>query len=78
MNKVKSKVKPKTDEWSEWYKTVGYEGNPLDKQFALPGYLKKQVQDLTTQKLLSTYFRVKEDITSQGIDGQAVNTQPTA
>ncbi len=33
MNKVKSKVNPKNDIWSEWYKTVGYEGNPLDKQF---------------------------------------------
>jgi len=60
------------------YSLEDYCMNPLDKQFALPGYLKKQVQDLTTQKLLSTYFRVKEDITSQGIDGQAVNTQPTA
>jgi hypothetical protein len=54
-----------TDE--EWCK------NPLDKEFALPGYLEKQVLELTSQKLLSTYFRLKTDITDDGIDGQAPN-----
>jgi hypothetical protein len=47
--------------------------NPLDKEFALPGYLEKQVLELTSQKLLSTYFRLKTDITDDGIDGQAPN-----
>ena len=47
--------------------------NPLDKEFALPGYLEKQVLELTSQKLLNTYFRIKTDITDDGIDGQAPN-----
>jgi len=54
-----------TDE--EWCK------NPLDKEFALPGYLEKQVLELTSQKLLSTYFTLKTDLTDNGIDGQAPN-----
>ena len=48
--------------------------NPLDKEFALPGYLEKQVLDLTSQKLLSTYFGIKTDMTEDGIDGQAPNS----
>jgi hypothetical protein len=51
--------------------------NPLDKPFSLPGYLEKQVLDLTSQKLLSTYFQLKTDITSDNIDGQAPNVPPT-
>jgi len=51
--------------------------NPLDKEFSLPGYLSKQVLDLTSQKLLSTYFRLKTDMTSNNVDGQAPNTRPT-
>jgi len=51
--------------------------NPLDKSFPLPGYLRKQVLDLTSQKLLSTYFSLKTDMTQDGIDGQAPNTKPT-
>lgn len=47
--------------------------NPLDKEFALPGYLEKQVLDLTSQKLLQTYFNLKTDMTDDGIDGQAPN-----
>ena len=47
--------------------------NPLDKPFALPGYLEKQVLELTSQKLLSTYFALKTDITDDGVDGQAPN-----
>jgi len=47
--------------------------NPLDKPFALPGYLEKQVLELTSQKLLSTYFAIKTDITDDGVDGQAPN-----
>jgi len=48
--------------------------NPLDKEFALPGYLEKQVLELTSQKLLSTYFSLKTDLTSNGLEGQSPNT----
>ncbi len=58
-----------TDE--EWCK------NPLDKPYALPGYLEKQVLELTSQKMLNTYFRLKTDQTSEGVDGQAPNTTNT-
>ena len=47
--------------------------NPLDKEFPLPGYLEKQVLDLTSQKLLSTYFNIKTDVSSEGLDSQAPN-----
>jgi hypothetical protein len=47
--------------------------NPLDKQFSLPGYLEKQVLELTSQKLLGTYFQLKTDMTDDGMDGQAPN-----
>jgi len=47
--------------------------NPLDKESPVPGYLEKQVLELTSQKLLSTYFALKTDITSDGVDGQAPN-----
>ena len=47
--------------------------NPLDKEYGLPGYLEKQVLDLTSQKLLTTYFRIKTDLTDDGIDGQSAN-----
>ena len=49
--------------------------NPLDKEFALPGYLEQQVLQLTSQKLLSTYFRLPTDITEQGIDDQSPNAR---
>lgn len=48
--------------------------NPLDKEYSLPGYLEKQVLELTSQKLLGTYFQVKTDMTDDGIDGQSTNT----
>jgi hypothetical protein len=51
--------------------------NPLDKPFALPGYLEKQVLEITSQKLLATYFRIKTDMTNDGVDGQAPNAKPT-
>lgn len=51
--------------------------NPLDKDYGCPGYLEKQVLELTSQKLLNTYFRIKTDMADNGIDGQALNTQPT-
>lgn len=51
--------------------------NPLDKEYMLPGYLEEQVKALVSQKLLSTYFKLKTDQTSEGIDGQAPNSKPT-
>lgn len=54
--------------------TEEYCMNPLDKQFFLPGYLKTQVLDLTSKKLLQTYFNVKTDVAANGIDGQAPNS----
>ena len=48
--------------------------NPLDKEFALPGYLEKQVLELTSQKLLQTYFALKTDLTNNNLEGQAPNT----
>lgn len=58
-------AKSSTDE--EWCK------NPLDKEYACPGYLEKQVLELTSQKLLNTYFRLKDDLTQNNVDGQAAN-----
>jgi len=52
--------------------------NPLDKVFNVPGYLEKQILDLTSQKLLTTYFKLKTDITDNGVDGQAPNTIPNS
>lgn len=51
--------------------------NPLDKEFALPGYLEQQVLELASKKLLSTYFNLKTDISQEGIDGQSPNSKPT-
>ncbi len=51
--------------------------NPLDKEFSLPGYLEQQVLQLTSQKLLSTYFQLKTDMTDDGIDGQSPNAANT-
>ena len=51
--------------------------NPLDKEFNLPAYLEKQVLDLTSQKLLQTYFSLKSDVSSDGLDGQAPNINLT-
>lgn len=56
----------------EWCK------NPLDKPYAVPGYLEKQVLELTSQKLLNSYFRIKTDMTQDGVDGQAPNAKPTS
>lgn len=48
--------------------------NPLDKESFIPGYLEKQVLDLTSKKLLETYFRINDDKTSDLKDDQ-VNKQ---
>ena len=47
--------------------------NPLDRESFCPGYLEKQVLELTSQKMLGTYFRLKDDITENNLDGQAPN-----
>lgn len=51
--------------------------NPLDKRFELPGYLEKQVMDLTSKSLLETYFSIKNDNSQEGLDEQAVNATKT-
>ena len=55
---------PPTEEWCK---------NPLDKEFHCPGYLEKQVLELTSQKMLNTYFRLKDDMANNSIDGQSPN-----
>lgn len=49
--------------------------NPLDKESFIPGFLESNVLDLTSQKLLSTYFGIKADSQLDGIDEQPANTQ---
>lgn len=51
--------------------------NPLDKDYNLPGYLEQQVKQLVSDGLMNTYFRLKTDLSSDGVDGQAPNTKPT-
>lgn len=51
--------------------------NPLDREFALPGYLADQVKEIVSQKLITKYFNVKSDMTQDEVDGQAPNTKPT-
>lgn len=59
---------PTTEEWCK---------NPLDKEYNCPGYLEKQVLELTSQKMLNTYFRLKDDFSNNSIDGQAPNAPAT-
>src|SRR5690606_11068506 len=59
------------------YTDEDYCKNPLDRKFGLPGYLEKQVLDLTSQRLLSSYFQLKTDHSADGVDGQAPNSKPT-
>lgn len=68
---------PECDCGSVSYTEEEFCQNPLDKEFAIPGYLQKQVLDLTSKTLLSTYFRIKTDQSNDGIDGQSVNSTPT-
>ncbi len=42
--------------------------NPLDLPFKCPGYLEKPVKDEVAKKLLSTFFNIQEDITSNNKD----------
>ena len=52
--------------------------NPLDKEFPLPGYLEEQVLQLTSQRLLQTYFNLRTDQSEDGVDGQAPNSKQTS
>ena len=52
------------------YDLADYCKNPLDKEYACPGYLEQQVLAMTTQKLLQTYFRVNDDKTVDAKDDQ--------
>ena len=51
--------------------------NPLDKEFYLPGYLENQVMGLVSKSLKESYFQIQQDVSSEGIDGQQVNSGPT-
>lgn len=51
--------------------------NPLDKPFWLPGYLEQQVLSMVSNRLKDSYFRIQQDVTNEGIDGQQVNSSPT-
>lgn len=59
---------------SENYKLEDICKNPLDKDFYLPGYLTKDILSLVSKNLMETYFRLKTDITNDGIDGQSPNS----
>jgi len=52
------------------YDLEDYCKNPLDKEYACPGYLEQQVLAMTTQKLLQTYFKVNDDKTADVKDDQ--------
>jgi hypothetical protein len=52
--------------------------NPLDKEFALPGYLEKQVLELTSQKLMGTYFNLREDINQDNRDEETPLMRPSS
>lgn len=51
--------------------------NPLDKRFYLPGYLEAQVLSLVGKNLKESYFKIQQDVTSEGIDGQQINSSST-
>lgn len=51
--------------------------NPLDKEFFCPGYLEKQVLELTSQRLLMTYFRTIDDKTNNNNDEQITSIPRT-
>ena len=51
--------------------------NPLDKESFIPGYLEKQVLQMTSQTLLSTYFGIRADPNPlNGLDEQGANAAP--
>lgn len=47
--------------------------NPMDREFKCPGFLLDAVSKMVSQKLLNTYFRVKQDTSAEGMDEQAPN-----
>lgn len=47
--------------------------NPLDREFKCPGFLIDAVQKMVSQKLLSTYFKIKQDPVDDNQDEQASN-----
>lgn len=49
--------------------------NPLDKESFIPGYLEKQVLQMTSETLLRTYFGIKSDVQLNGVDEQGANSQ---
>lgn len=51
--------------------------NPLDKRFYLPGYLEAQVLSLVGKNLKESYFKIQQDVSNEGIDGQQINSSPT-
>lgn len=59
------------------YNIDDYCMNPLDEESFVPGYLEQQTLGMVSAKLLNTYFNVKSDMSNEGIDGQARNSQPT-
>lgn len=44
--------------------------NPLDKESFIPGYLEKQVLQMTSQALLTTYFQLRTDSQLNGMEEQ--------
>jgi hypothetical protein len=52
------------------YDLTEYCLNPLDKEYACPGYLEQQVLAMTNQKLLQTYFKIDDDKTADTKDDQ--------
>lgn len=50
--------------------------NPLDKESFIPGYLEKQVKELTSQTLLRTYFGIRTDVQLNNLEEQGTNSNP--
>jgi hypothetical protein len=44
--------------------------NPYDKDFKIPGFLEKDVVDMTSQKLLGVYHKIQTDHTQDNLDSQ--------
>jgi len=49
--------------------------NPLDREFKSPGYLLDSITRMVSQKLLTTYFKIPEDPTSNEQDEQVQNAK---
>lgn len=62
---------------SDTFSIEDYCKNPLDREFYLPGYLEKQVMQLTSETLKQTYFQIQQDVSNEGIDGQQTNSTLT-